>query len=142
MVTIDDGIVDLASRRQAVPIVPDPAVGGSLRYDHERLEGPRLSPAAIRLLATCVGDLAEAMGGTLTAAPQFEPVYIGDDRCSIALILTVRVADLNRHAAEDAALRVAATSMDPQGVVEAIAEACGDGSPVGWRRGDVNKEGT
>ena len=133
-VTIDDGIVDLASRRQAVPIVPDPAVGGSLRYDHERLEGPRLSPAAIRLLATCVGDLAEAMGGTLTAAPQFEPVYIGDDRCSIALILTVRVADLNRHAAEDAALRVAAQPpSDPQTASAAIADAT-DGSPVGWRK--------
>lgn len=132
-VTIDDGIVDLASRRQAVPVVPDPAAGGSARYDHERLEGPRLSPAAIRLLATRVGDFAEALGGTLTAPPQFEPVYIGDDRCSVALILTVRVADLNRHAAEDAALRVAAMPSDPQSVADAIAEACNDGSPVGFR---------
>ena len=135
-VTIDDAgavIVDIASRRQAVPVVPDPAVGGSLRFEADRLEGPRLSPAAIRLLATRVGDFAEALGGTLTAAPQFEPVYIGDDRCSIALILTVKVADLNRHAAEDAALRVAATPSDPQRAVEAIADAT-DGSPVGWRR--------
>ena len=86
-VTIDGDVIDLAAYRQAVPVIP---------------EQPRLTPAAMRLLGTAVGDLAEAMGGALTAVPMIEPVYVGDDKASVAIILTVRVADLNRRAAEDA----------------------------------------
>lgn len=92
-VTIDDGagavIVDLAARRQAVPAVPDPAVVH------------RLSPAAMRLLGTAMGDFAERLDGALTTRPVLEPVYLDDGhRASIAIILTVSVDDLNRAADE------------------------------------------
>lgn len=105
-------IVDLASRRQAVPAVPDPAIGGSLRYDPASLERPtierqristipaRLTPASIRLLATAIGDLAERMGGSLTAAPSFDPAYFDDGTATVALVLTFKVAALNAVAAD------------------------------------------
>ena len=110
----------VADQRQRIPTigdgsrppgVPSPA-GGSLRFDPDSLERPaverqriptipaRLSPAAMRRLGAAVGDLAESMGGSLTAPPGFGTEYADDGSVAVTLTLRVRVADLNRHAAE------------------------------------------
>ena len=110
-----DALDELAKRRQAVPVVPDPVQrerAGAVRFDPASLERPaverqriaaipaRLTPAAIRLLATAISDLAERLGGSLTSPPQFDTAYLPDGRVAITLTLVADVAALNEHAAE------------------------------------------
>lgn len=118
---------ELAARREVYEVRKPGAIEPP---DPDSLDRPaitrRLSPASMRLLGTAVGDLAERLGGSLTAAPSFDPAYIGDGKASIALVLTVSVEALNEYAAEP-------PPRDPTTAPEAIADAT-DGSPVGWRK--------
>lgn len=101
------------SQRQRIPTivdgsrppgVPSPEAGGSLRFDPLSLDRPaverRLSPASMRRLGTVVGDLAEALGGSLASPPQFATEYHPDGTVTIVLTLRANLAAFNEHAAE------------------------------------------